>query len=253
MRCHHVLNADARMVAVRLELNDVPLWNRPGGGSDHLSAGINPWILPGLNSLRIGVDWPEGVSYQARAARLDVVLAAKPVHSDLATPHVLMRAEWPDGKAEAYPAGELRTFTIAEAPPSRLWQSAPVVELTPVVHREIRELIAGVQDALAARNVDRVTQWFDFRTIDIAEATYSSVADARRGQREAFEQLLGDAANHVEPLYLDTIELHPVASGRVIWVTRADRAPLFRFPGPDGVQSIQAYVARIDGAWTIVR
>lgn len=251
---NYVLNLRSRMVAVRLDINDVPRCDRPGAVASSLSTILNPWIVPGPNTLRLSIDWPEGVSYEAGRARVELCLEARPNSPGAAEVRVLAKREWPGSAEEAYPAAQLIAFDVAEAPPGRLWPNAAPIELTPEAQSTIRQLVTRIHGALAARDVDRSAELLDFRTVDIGQSLHTPHAEARRGQRELLEELLApDAVHELAPLDPETLELHPVAGGRLIWVTRPDRAAALAIDTPDGPLGMPLFVARINDQWTIVR
>lgn len=250
---NYTLTVRTQTVAVRLDLNGVPRWIRPGRPSDGLSANVNPWIMPGTNTLRLGIDWPDGVSYEPGRASLELRLDARP-RTAATGGRVLAACEWPGRDEEAYPAALTLAFEVTQAPPSRLWHSAAPIALTPQARDEIRTLVAHLHAALAERNIDRACELLDYRTVDVTQTLYQPAQEARAAQRAVLEALPAtDGATALLPLHPDELELHPVADSRVVWVTRPDRAPAIEQHTADGALAMPLYVARIDNAWKIVR
>jgi hypothetical protein len=251
---NYVLHVNTRAVALRVEVNDVPRWDRPGNDSDAISAVLNPWVAAGRNTLRLTIDWPEGISYEPGRADVDLTLERRPHQPGAGEPRVLARFRWPGKAEEAYPAAQALDFDVEPAPPSRLWPRVAPEALSPDAQSEIRALAARLHGALAARNTDLACDLLDFRTVDVAQSLYRPAAESRNGQRAALEELL-TAENdlRLQPLRRDELELHPVAGSRLIWVTRPDRAPALMIHSRSGVSRMPLYVAKLNGNWTIVR
>jgi len=251
---NYVLDVRTRAVAARLELNDVPRWDRPGKVVDSFSGLVNPWIIPGRNSLRVMIDWPEGVSYEPGRAGLDLTLLAQSTQPGSSESRVLARAEWPGKAKEAYPASVALVFDVPEAPSSQLWPKAAPIKLTPVVQSEIRFHATRLHAALEARNVDLACELLNFCSSDVARTLYRSPDAARATYRDMMADLLkSDSDVELQPFHMNELELHPVAGSRVIWVTGPDRAKPIQWRGIEGSGGMSLYAAPIDGAWTIVR
>lgn len=251
---NYVLDVRTRVVAARLELNDVPRWDRPGKAVDSFSGLVNPWITPGRNTLRVAIDWPEGVSYEPGQARLDLTLAAQSTQPGSSESRVLARAEWPGKAKEAYPASVALEFDVLEAPPSQLWPKAEPIKLTPLVQSEIRNLATRLHEAFFIRNVDLACELLNFCSSDVARTLYRSADAARATYRDMLADLLkSDSDAELQPFHTNELELHPVAGSRAIWVTGPDRAAAIQWRRSEGVGGMSLYVAPIEGAWTIVR
>ncbi len=246
------LEAESRAVDVRMDVNDVPLWLNTGEDYASQSRQINPWILPGRNTVRLAIDWPAGVSFQPGRARIELRIGSHCGDRSGGGAQTLAQRVWPTARDETYPAATSLEFEVPKPPPSRLWSQASPIVLTPPVQAEIAALAGRFHAALAGRDVERAAELLDFRCVDVAQTCYTPSGEARRAQRESLEAFLAEA-DSPEPLYPDTLELHPVARGRVIWVTRPDRAPAIEWAADGCASRIHLYVAPIGGAWTIVR
>jgi hypothetical protein len=251
---NYVLDVRTRAVAARLELNDVPRWDRPGKAFDSFSGLVNPWIVPGRNSLRVAIDWPAGESYEPGQVRVELTLTAQSTNPGTPESRVLARAEWPGKAKEAYPASVALEFDVPEAPPSQLWPKAAPIKLTPLVQSEIRNLATRLHEALFMRNVDMACELFNFCSSDVARTLYRSTDAARATYRDMLSDLLrSDSDAELQPFHTNELELHPVAGSRAIWVTGPDRAKAIQWRSSEGANGMSLYVAPIDGAWTIVR
>lgn len=254
MNEQYTLTLRTRMVSVRVELNDVPRWSRPGREADHISSAVNPWIVPGRNTLRLAIDWPADLDYQPGRASVELRIESRPADRPTATPKVIVECVWPGAAPESYPAFEVLEFDVAQAPPSRLWSDAGPIELTPSAQLEIRGLTREVHAALSSGDVDRAAALLDFRTVDVGQSTFTPPDESRRGQRDALIQLLTpESGNRVEELHPQTLELHPVAGGKLIWVTGPDRAPAITIETEAGTTGFSLFMTKLKDTWTIVR
>lgn len=256
MSMSYRLTAKKKRVTVRLELNEVPLWVWDDSEAVHITEELNPWITAGTNTLRVRVDWPEDESYAPETALADIRIEAVAADQDGGQRLALAEYAWPPKEEEeAYPSETVLQFDIAEPPPSRFWPDAQAIELTSEAEGEITDLVERLHASLAARDIDRLADLLDYRAVDIARSRYWPTTKARDSQRDFFhETLIEEPDWQLANLASEQLEMHFVAEGRLLWVTREDFQPALALTSPDDSEvAIELYLAPVAGNWTVIR
>lgn len=277
MASHYQLLCRTEGPLVRVDVNDVPLvrWERTSGTTvEHL----NPWLVAGPNEIRVVLAWP---ATDPGGGHVEVSIHQLSGEGTAFRDEVVAKLEWPpavqgqvtaEAAARAVRLAERRArhealmeFSPAEPPPTQLWSSVGRMDLTQEAALEIAALAASLQRAADRLDLDGVAGMLEYRTRDLARAFHVSeeevlrelvsvliatlprdVLEGRRGIDPA--ELVVEAHENLE----SELQVHLVANGRLAWVTRADYAPALRTRGPPRFET-SLFVARIDGAWTIVR
>jgi hypothetical protein len=257
---------------LRASVNGVPLAIDDTGKGITVQKPLNQWIIPGeVNGFRLDLEWPAGREVVKGLAYVDCSIAMDgepPLFRYLYPPGVTPDGATPEPPeveaakprrdppfVESYPFVYSALFQPPIEPPTRLWRDAERLEdLDFQSSRAALEAGRALHAALSARDGPRATALLDYRTRDLA-AAYGMDAEAMRADlRTTHEQVLGAPGFNLIPWEEAMMRAQLVADGRIVWITRGYREPPIKTGKMPGFSfGAVLYVARIAGAWTIVR
>jgi len=234
------------------------------------NAGVNGAPLARLRgdrraSVRLPVDWwlmPEGNELTVALSPLDDGEAAPRVEVAIRDaeerhgPSVTFGWSLPE-PAEFEPFRVAIPFVPLALPAVRLWEVAePVEALDDRDLLAVRALAEGLLEAVAARRIDEVVARLDDRIAELALAVDRPVAWMREATREDLGRILLATDFVLRPVDLDALRLTPCGDGRVFHVESGEGMELVTAVTDDEDEAppgMQVYVARVEGAWRVVR
>jgi hypothetical protein len=222
-------------------------------GQELVIAQLNSWLRAGKNQLRVrtrpGAKIAEGAEVKCEVVRS--IPRKPPVET------VLARLTWPAG---AKATGRLdRTLEISvpgkDAPPCELWKRAEKMTLDAPTRAAVLKKVGELEEALRTANVARVVELQRFSSEDWVKCNGKDLDEFRRWapeQARAIVEVLAPKKFAAWDPARAKVEL--VAGGRVAQVT-VDGGPPIVVVGTekDDRSTIQPFVARIDGAFVLVR
>lgn len=256
MATHHVLLARSEGILPWIELNRVAILQAADPRPVSSEIRLNRWILPGKNVLSVRLEKPE----DPHPTRFWLSLVTFPAHSDPENAtQVPIEFAWPPKEAQEHgeepPIVRSFEFTPGDPPPGELWEKAAPLGPGPEPREEILILLRRLHAALSERNVGDVMEIQAFKLRDalrshhFAHSAEIAIAEAK----EVYEDAMSQHGFRMEPIMEDEVELHPVADGRVLWVTGENRQAVLRSFTTEGPRlTLPVYVARIQGRWTVV-
>lgn len=222
---------------------------------------VNEWIMPQENKLSgvivqpPGAPSPNGKPAGGNGAyvNMEVYMADADGEPAGGAPP-LAKFSWPlPGAPQVFPFPFSVPFVIPRAIETRVWKAAEVVKRLEAADRqEILNLVNQLIDALSQGSKAGVVDLTKFRLDDEAIAQGYSSEDVRQAAANMV-QAFSVVKQPPAPLTSQEAQISPVAGGRLFYVTRGSFGPAVLFEDDERRLSVNVYVAKVDGRWTIVR
>lgn len=253
MPTYYAMKLIKENVALRLEVNDVPLILWPHTQRIERAEQLNSWIEPGPNEMRVVLDRPADTSGQAQVElHLDPLQTGERVPSG--APLAVFR--WPPAKTdeEQYPFETVLPFVAIDAPPSDFWRQAEPIDWTPQARQEVLDIFLSLHGALGRRDLSAAARLLMYRSVDIHKANYISEQEPGSDLKDYLGLFFDAPRWEIAPVDVDSLNPHLVARRRLVWVTDAEEQdPLRSKPGTRPGMVLPVYFAPVDGKWTVVR
>lgn len=253
---YYVIKAEKDGLLAAIELNGVPILRWRNANHVSTTDQLNAWALPGENEVRVKIEWPEDEDFAPGKGTLEISIEALQVGENLGSTRPLLEFKWPpkNPDEEQYPYETTLKFNVTDPPPSDFWPNARRIHFTDRAREEIVAQLTQLHQAMTARDVDRVAQFFEFKSVDVRKAHYVDSSEAKADLREYLEYFLDDENWALPDLEPETLEMHVLAGNRVVWVTGPDFAdPIRTKDGASPGIRIPLYYGQTDGEWKIVR
>ena len=267
----YVLECTARGCDAEFLLNDIPVTRRGPALGANAGVQVNELVVDGVNELAVvinpGPTPALALAGEGRARRRLVVkdaavearLARYPRGAKVRGPKAeeLLTLKWSVGQQGklVFPRVEASRADLGPRLGKWAWQSAPQVALDAAGQRELGQLLATVHAALDRGSPEALLEHSRVRLEEIAAAY-----ELEEGEKEQVIRtvMAEDAAREgfgLQPIDEASFSLRTCARGRLVEVLGRDWKPVLREkPAADGsVGYYDMFVARIDGAWQIVR
>ncbi len=208
------------------------------------NAALNLWLKPEGNSLEIQLERSK------KPLEKDAKVSASVVHMTRSEPDAeATSATLAWAEADGLPKTIKARFDAKDAPRHLLWDKAEAATFDDAAKTEITQLLKGLSAAMAKRDVPEIKKRLLFRTEDTARAIGDTPEESNSMIEERFKAFPAGAkpANPV-------LEFEPMAEGKLISVTGARGAKAVQVVKQGRpVMAFDVTVARVDGAWRIVR
>ncbi|HMV44784.1 MAG TPA: hypothetical protein PK079_04970 [Leptospiraceae bacterium] len=217
-----------------------------------VSTGLNLWIMPGENTLKIKLTKPQkGKNQDNPQIKVAIRLGTAGQSTEEGKEIVSFEApESEDSKIE-FPLEKEVKFTPELIPPSSLWEKVEPTNLDSTSKKEITELVQALHKAANTANVKDFFKLIEFKMQDMSKAMYSNPEENKNDK--ALKEFLKTIKGKLKKLP-PKLSFHPVANGKLIFVTDSNgNDPIQSKPSQDGEFNISVYVGKIDGKWTLVR
>lgn len=236
----------SRGVRVEAGINGASLVRVHSPRSQQTIVPVDWWTLPEDNLLTATVSAEDG----DEPASLD--FSVRPT-DDRTRP--LARVAWqlPPGTSFE-PFGIALPFAAPGVSPSTLWgRCAPVEDLDADTLAAIQAAGAALHQAFGMRDAGRIARQLDGRIADFCAAFGDDPEEHRRAVQDDFAEMLSTPGVALAPVGPSEIRVTPCAGDRVFHLTRPDGGELIDLRGESLALSMQVFVARVDGAWCVVR
>ena len=254
---HRFLKFLTEGFVVTAGLNDAPL------GVDLTGAGLstvleaNPWLRLGTNTLTILLTAPPekpGAEKKDPYTRA-VVYTEDP--DDPTNENHLVLARFERGATDVLPLPVVRAipFEVPDPPPCLLWKEADVVdELSDRDQGALKALIREFENAILARDVDRIDALLDYKSIDVALANNLHPPAMKQTIRRQYQEMMFSQRDlRIEARDTPDLVMKLICQKQVVWISRHLTDPAMTVDAPDREFKIPVYAARFKGAWCIVR
>ena len=239
-----LLDVDVRALAVRVRMNDVLVLDSETGQPERAAMRLGGWAIPGGN--RLTIQWrPPRPGFTGGERKL--VARVRRTAGETETELGLL--EW---SAADPPLGE-KSFGLAFEPPDRWrWIEAEVFSELPGSERSaILALLGRVREALATRDSDWLVTAQTLQLSEQARAVGTAPPQMIASYRSFLSERL--PGNVVDPIEPNTLRLELMGGGRIVRVSSTDDSPAVMSRSAEGVFAMTPYLAKIGGAWAIVR
>lgn len=238
-----VLRVRSIGVAAEAWLNGVPLARTPKQGGD-CCVPVHEYVIAGANRLELVID-PPPLAAGAPApvigdgvARADASLLLPRV-DQLASEHsarVLGQVAWsvPDGEVYQPPVRLGEAFDIPVRFPRWRWLDAPPVTDIDGLRAGAATYLQDIAIALARGDAEHLVVAAKLRFEELALAYQRAPADDLARWRARIQLLHAQKAMRPVLPTPDTLQLRPVADGRLLECLGADGLPVLRCARPDG-------------------
>lgn len=275
-----VIEARARNMGISILINDVPVMelmndriDEPGWRMDRDTLEVDEWLCSGAsNTMTVLIKsfcsdrWQTDDDGEPLPQHMDVRLNVYPQGAQIGTDahRSLARSEYlgPSDLVETLGVRDAllhEHFHFDGGLPRWAWFDAEVVDLSEAVYAEVYDLLVPVREALAAGDPE---PWFELARIRYDERALCAGQEAdglRQTTRTTIRGMQAEGSWALEELTPDGLMLYPRGEGRLIQVCHIDKwlrpRPALRTTGTSklGIFALPCYLAKIDGAWRIVR
>lgn len=274
-RTFHVLEVHVEGARAEAWLNDLPFALRGDGeGLGRYVAGpVNHLLVDGANELSLVLEPlapPSSATGLAGARRARRVLEEARASARLvryqegmvvgdARGKLLAELAWEspdDGGARSWPQAVGCSFDLGKVVGRWAWEGAPRAPLDDAAQGELEALLGELADALEHGDADAFLALVRPRTADLARAYGRSLANKEAELRRLVVDEAASPHRGVLPLEPAAWDLRPIGRGRLLDCVRKDGQAILRGPPrpPEGFSSTyEVRVARLDGAWQVVR
>ena len=224
-------------------LNGVPIARTPKGGGD-CCVPVHEYVIAGANRLELVVDPPLPGAAEVPPqigggdARAEAALLL-PHIGQLAADHaarLLGQVSWASPEGEVYhpPVRLAQELDIPVRFPRWRWLDAPVIEDIDGLRAPAATYLQDIAIALARGDAEHLVSCAKLRFEEIALAYQRQPADDVARWRARVQLLHAQKALRPELPTPDTLQLRPVAEGRLLECLGADGLPVLRGARPDG-------------------
>jgi hypothetical protein len=245
----YTLAVEARGFGADVFLNDVLVESLDPAERAIWSSGVNLWVVPGENRLRVrsrGIEHPVGPP-QVVQVRLNRQRPEAAPASELLADLQLVPQK-PEVSFD-----ETRTFRAEPAPPAQLWAKAEPLTLDEATRAAGSRLVRELERAFDRRDLDAATALLDWKTTDMARAGFREATLARDAQRETLDNLFQDPGYIVDHFTPEALQFELCAGGRLLRITRPTGAVLQVRLSQGGRFLLPVIAAKIGGEFRIVR
>jgi hypothetical protein len=246
---HHTLTYKVNEVQAEIAVNDVPIlygeYREPIGHSEL----INMWVKPGKNVVTVRLLPLKGPGKEGEFFEFTVTSGRSP-QTAINGPK-LAQFKWRiEESKEKLPLEKIFKFTPLRPPPSELWTKAEVLKLDEETEERAGEFVRRLSEALVKRNVEDLTKLLEFRLQEKDRWLHGGTQEFSDTRKDV-EELLD--AGEFQPVDMESLEMHLVAGGQLIWVTGKDYSRVLKVKGGASEAETDIYLARIEGDWTLAR
>jgi hypothetical protein len=244
----YTVAVEARGFGADVFLNDVLVESLEPAERAVWSSGVNLWVVPGENRLRVR---SRGLEHGPGTHIVQVRLGRQRPESQAAA-DVLADLRLSPQKPELS-FDETRTFRADPAPPAELWQKAKPMTLDEATRAAGSHLVRELERAFDRRDVNAATALLDWKTLDAARAGFREPALARAAQRETLENVFQDSGYIVDHFTPEALQFELCAGGRLMKITRPSGPVVQVRLSQGGRYLLPVIAAKIGGELRIVR
>jgi len=238
-----------------ISINGIPVARTGSEPEISGSLRLNQWMKADENRIDVSVASFTNKDYARPSVMLTVVIEPS---GDIKEDQTVASFSW-DGTTSARKAPFQEQFLFYPKPgfPSLgLWSLTSPIALTSSVDNELRNFVFSFAKVLSTLNPSRLAPWFSFRINDInrsLHAPYQTITQIESDLTQLYPQLKLHSPS-VNVVSRDMLQLHPLAGGRIVWVT----GPNFSDPVSvvvSGKQSLTfpIYIGRMNNNWVLIR
>ena len=215
----------------------------------------NPWIINGENSLEVEV---HGLVDDSEGRRIFVQLKVErdPIDGQLG-----------EGDVEILGELELDEFEIEEdelpmfyrgtfdhqSPLGRwAWQDADILKADAASGEALGELISGVHDMVAAKDLDGILDLMAIPIEERGQAYGVGSAAVRQELRECYEDLFDDEDFALVPLDPSAFAPRSHCGDRLLELVQEDGEAMIRQDHDDEYWTLALLVGQVDGQWVVL-
>jgi hypothetical protein len=235
-----------------LRLNGVQIDEMRGeGGTVSGGSDMMEWLMPGENRFELEITQLPPSSATRPWYRFS--LHGLPGPGFAGDENKIYGFDWPASDGEAKTLKKVFVYQLTSAAPSQLWSKAErISELSAEEKSGIEKLLKELTSALQRKDVKKASTLWRFRFEELGRMFGSEGAQAAHQQEEMMKEMLKRAKlSFVPPAQLQYTR---VAGDKVVQVTGPHgEAPVRGTVGKDGKVNIPVFVAKLDGAWALVR
>jgi hypothetical protein len=245
-----ILDVRARDVECEITLNGITVWSACAVGDLRHQQVVNPFVDDGANKLTARVT-PLAEGQPALAYRLVHTFRAAGAPEKTLIARVL-----PDPASPLVVGGPARSLADAADFPSPFgrwaWQKPGARVFTPEDRADIIAQVAAVHDALSRGDEAALLSLLHEKFQELGRAMMLSGQELADDAREHFQDLFASQGWSLAPLDPESIQIKPMADGRLVAPVRASGRSLLESAGgePYGLDLMMAFG---DGRWRIVR
>lgn len=229
---------------------DAPLIRNLLGEPLQTSYPVDLWLAPEGNLVTMSAS-PTPDSNPDEELLLDVSLV------DPESRTAIVRLTWTaPGGSEFEPFRTAFPFVPPAVPPTLLWDEADALpDLDDAAFDALRDAGMALHVAFVRHDIDTVMALLDYRLQEFSRAFGVDLDTHRADVREQLTAKVNAPDFALVPALRDELRVSPCADGRAFHLSRGDGGELITFAetAESFEGSMQVYVARVHGAWRVVR
>lgn len=221
-----------------------------------VATGLNIWIMPGKNTLKIKLLKPFKKSKNASDPKISIFirLGRTGQSSDEGQEILSFSAPEKEGDNIIFPLEKEISFIPELIPPSELWDKASEIELDDISKKEIKNLVQDLYKAANTGNKKEFLNLNEFKISDLPKAMYAPKNENKKREEKEMTEFLKFLKGKLEKIPSE-LSYNLVANNKIIYITDAKGNDIIktRSNKNDGQFKIPVYVAKIDNKWLLVR
>ncbi len=254
---YYSLSYKMNSVVASIELNGIIQTEATKDGfKSGVSTGLNLWIMPGENTLKIKLikASQKGKNTSEPNIAVNVRLGQAGQSSDEGKEITGFTTPELEGEKISFPLEKEIKFTPELIPPSELWDKAETIVLDESSKKEIIELIQSLHKAANTGNTKKFLSLNEFKMNDLSKAMFSnSDADKQRNEK-GMTEFLKMIKGKLEKMPKN-FKFRLVANDKLIYVTDAKGNDVIKTKSSkdDGAFEIPVYISKVNGTWILAR
>lgn len=248
-----MLSVETHQCRAYVRLNGLPLFEADLDRARDFGEIVTMWVMPGTNRLDVALAVAPNNERTNTSVSIEVLRIRDGVGQKEA-PRALEFAWPPQDVRELVPFYHIFEFDGPEQSPCRLWTEAAPLVLDAATTKEVTSIAQELHQAFSARDHRRLSDRMAYRGRDIALCLGMTEDAGERSQKSFFKTIMSDADFRAAPWDNDAFQATLIAGNRVVWLHRkcAKLNETLLLENNLG-QGMDAFVAKIAGAWQVVR
>lgn len=259
----YVLQVDSARLRAKVLINGFEVYTEVTGAQRTLATKVNPYVVEGDNRVTVllapALD-DEGKPLP-RTGHFSLVLLVGEHGREPGPDALRLTWRWPPAEVDMplerdafVPAWEgAMSVSPRDAFGRWSWQDAPATALTDADVDEITELVRLLHSAFANRDAEALRFVLQHKHEELARALDVPASEIEDGFREYLTELFADPDGSLDEFFPADLLLQPVQGGRAVQVTDLGGDPPIQGQWNGEGFAFRMTLARVDGAWSIVR
>lgn len=230
----------------QVQLNGISLFKSLHGRPNTADiTSVNPWIMPGQNTLEIIIDSLPFQTYNSEKQAICSFWPSSNTQMDSLKLWEIIFQE--DNSQQALPIKYVLNFSTKQLPASSFWQQAETIILDKATKQEANQLIEMLHTAISEKQIDSFCNIMDFQISEMQKVFYYG--------EEFKENWRAGVENRLQSIRVFRLDPHEytyrlLANEKVLEVLAQGQSPV---RSPDGQSRIPILIGKIGGQLQIVR